>query len=156
MNPSCIYLATCEDLPRLTKWLADHDKCWGDARSNPSEGIRFLLEHPTLGRIFVVRNDRQVIAMLSLSISISTAEGGYVLLVEDLIVDEAHRNQGVGSRLLDYSLHYAKENGFLRMTLSSERWTEAARQFFRRRGFVDSEMIPMRLALAEPRLDSPA
>ena len=155
MNALCIQTATHEDLPRLTELLAEPQES-GVERLKRSEGIHFLLENPKLGQVFVVRKEGWVIAMISVLTSISTAEGGYVLLVEDLVVDKGHRNQGIGSLLLEHTVDYSRENGFLRLTLSSEQLTGAARDFFRRRGFVDSEMIPMRLQLVQSMLDSMA
>jgi len=149
MNPFCIQKATLVDLPQLGKLLGDSPvACLLSDSSKPTVGMRLLLEDSERGLVFVARKGGDVMGMVSLGITISTAEGGYVLLVEDLVVEAGSRNQGVGSMLLDHTVRYAKDNGFLRMTLLSERMTEAGRRFFAKRSFVDSEMIPMRLVFS--------
>jgi len=150
MNQPLIHEATLEDLPRLTELLAVHHGVDSDCgRSKQiSDGVRFLLEHPAQGFVFVAQKDGQVIGLISLIITISTAEGGLVLLVEDIVVARDCRNRGFGSMLLEHTARYAREKGFLRVTLLSQQCTETARRFFKKRGFADSEMIPMQLSIA--------
>ncbi len=91
-------------------------------------------------------------AMINLLFTISTAEGGFVLLLEDLIVHRDHRHRGFGDRLLEYSLNFAREKNFLRITLLTDRANEEAREFFKAHGFLDLKMIPLRMFL-QPRID---
>ena len=84
--------------------------------------------------------------MATLLITVSTAEGGLVAMLNDMVVDPARCNQGIGSQLLDAVRSYAVAQGFLRITLMPESLSNSARSFFQKRGFVDSEMIPMRLS----------
>jgi GNAT superfamily N-acetyltransferase len=95
--------------------------------------------------------------MINLLFTISTAEGGFVILLEDLIVTKEFRGQGMGSELLKYVLEYAKQKSFLRITLLTDRMSEGSLAFFEKHGFQRSDMIPMRLylgAAAELRLPS--
>jgi GNAT superfamily N-acetyltransferase len=86
--------------------------------------------------------------MINLLITISTAEGGFVLLLEDLVVHADHRGQGHGGRLLNHAVEFAREKGFVRITLLTHRDDERVVAFYRRHGFVASEMMIMRLLLA--------
>ena len=85
--------------------------------------------------------------MINLLFTISTAEGGFVLLLEDLIVHQEHRHRGFGDMLLDYSVNFAREKNFLRITLLTDRANEEAHKFFKAHGFLDSKMIPLRMFL---------
>ena len=58
--------------------------------------------------------------MLNLLFTISTAEGGSVILLEDLVIHPQHRRQGYGGRLLEHAINYAKKKDFKRITLCSQ------------------------------------
>ncbi|MDD5348697.1 MAG: GNAT family N-acetyltransferase [Chthoniobacteraceae bacterium] len=135
--------ATLADLPRMAEMLAPFHHAEAD-RAKQAEGLRFLLEHPSHGHIGVVRKEGHVIALACLISTISTAEGGFVLWLEDLVIDPAHREEGCGAMLLGYTVHYASENGFLRITALPEQMPPEAQRAFCERGFERSGMIPMR------------
>lgn len=144
--------ATLEDLPTLVELLHDLFSMEADFvpdRDRQSRGLRLILEQPSRGRIFVLRNDHQIIGMINLLITISTAEGGFVLLLEDLVVHRDHRGQGYGSKLLGRALDFAKEKGFLRITLLTDRPNEESKRFYLARGFTESDMIPLRMVLRD-------
>src|SRR5216117_2218720 len=79
------------------------------------------------------------------SFSNSTAEDGFVMLLEDLVVHKEYQAKGYGSKLLNHAIDFAKKKNFLRITLLTDRPENVAQEFFRRHGFVESSMIPMRL-----------
>jgi ribosomal protein S18 acetylase RimI-like enzyme len=86
--------------------------------------------------------------MINLLFTISTAEGGFVILLEDLVVHTQYQNQGYGNKLLEHAIDFAKKKNFLRITLLTDRPENVAQAFFRKHGFVESSMIPMRLWIA--------
>ena len=152
MTQPSVEQATLEDLPQLTNLLVELFSHETDFRPDPSKqmrGLRLILENPARGRIFVLRLHDRIIGMINLLFTISTAEGGFVVLLEDLVVDPAFRRQGYGTILLEHAIQYAREKDFLRITLLTDRVTEReSQEFFRRHGFVDSNMIPMRLTFS--------
>jgi RimJ/RimL family protein N-acetyltransferase len=140
--------ATIEDLPLLTELLMDLFAQESDFRpnhANQMRGLRLILEQPSRGRIFVLRSPNQIIGMINLLFTISTAEGGFVILLEDLIINSGFRRQGMGSELLNYAIDYAKQKNFLRITLLADRMSESSIAFFEKHGFERSDMVPMRL-----------
>jgi GNAT superfamily N-acetyltransferase len=142
--------ATIEDLPLLTELLMDLFSQESDFRpdyNNQMRGLRLILEQPNRGRIFVLRSANRIIGMINLLITISTAEGGFVILLEDLIIHQNFRGQGMGGELLRYALDYARQKDFLRITLLTDRMSEESFKFFEKFGFVRSDMVPMRLYL---------
>jgi GNAT superfamily N-acetyltransferase len=139
--------ATLDDLPQLAELLHELFAMEADFvpdRDRQIRGLKLILEQPSRGRIFVARTDHKIIGMINLLITISTAEGGFVLLLEDLIVRREHRGQGYGSALLDYAVDFAKKKNFLRITLLTDRDNEASKRFYLGHGFVESDMIPLR------------
>jgi GNAT superfamily N-acetyltransferase len=131
------------DLTRLEDLL---ESCLGEKGSGPgqSDGIRYLLGHPSQGRIGVVRDGDRIVAMVGLISTISTAQGGLVLWVEDLWVDPAHPNDGCEALLIEYAVQYARENGFSRITALPRNASPKAERTLRENGFESSGMIPLR------------
>ncbi len=139
--------ATIEDLPELADLLVDLFSQEADFQPNRAKqlrGLRLIVEQPSRGRIFVIRNHGRILGMINLLFTISTAEGGFVILLEDMVVQEGYRRQALGSRLLEYALAFAREKGFLRITLLADRLSDASIRFYQRHGFVLSEMVPLR------------
>ncbi len=139
--------ATPEDLPALTTLvmeLLEEEEDFEPNRDKQERGLQLILEQPSRGRIFIVRNDHQLIGMVNLLFTISTAEGGFVILMEDVIIHPRHRGCGYGSRLMEHVIKFAKEKDFKRITLLTDKISEESQRFFMRHGFGPSHMIPMR------------
>lgn len=140
--------ATLDDLPELVGLLHDLFSMEADFvpdKDKQARGLRLILEEPSRGRIFVLRNDHQIIGMINLLFTISTAEGGFVVLLEDVVIHRDHRGQGYGSSLLGHAVNFAKQKKFLRITLLTDKWNDASKRFYLDRGFVESDMIPLRM-----------
>ena len=150
MNEAIIEQATMEDLPQMVDLLYELFGQEGDFvpdRMKQERGLRLILEQPSRGRIFVYRWNDAIVGMVNLLFTISTAEGGFVVLLEDVIVRVDYRGRGVGHQLLSHAIEYAKKKDFLRITLLADRMDERSQRFFASYGFVASKMIPMRLIL---------
>ncbi len=143
--------AVSEDLDELSSLLGELFSEESDFRPNRDKqlrGLRLIFEQPNRGRVFVLRVDNAIVGMMNLLITISTAEGGFVLLLEDLVVHKEHRGHGYGSQLLDYAIEFAKQKNFLRITLLTDRPELRSQSFFRKHGFYESPMLPMRLLIS--------
>lgn len=139
--------ATIEDLPALTELVMNLLDVSGDFtpdRILQERGLQLILEQPSRGRIFVVRNDDQIFGMVNLLFTISTARGGFVILMEDVVIHPDHRGQGYGTMLVDYVMEFARKKQFKRITLLTDRISAESQEFFKKRGFEYSNMIPMR------------
>ncbi|MCE9610551.1 MAG: GNAT family N-acetyltransferase [Chthoniobacter sp.] len=150
MDEPHIEQATLEDLPQLTDLLTElfaHEGDFVPNRTKQMRGLRLILEQPSRGRIFVLRENGTILGMINLLITISTAEGGFVVMLEDVIVHRAHRGKGFGDKLLQHAIAYARKKDFLRITLLADRLNDQGQHFFKERGFVESKMIPLRLIL---------
>ena len=145
--------AILDDLPALVDMLVELFGQEGDFepdREKQERGLRLLLEEPSRGRIFVLRNDHSIIGMVNTLSTISTAEGGFVLILEDFFVHPNHRSRGFGHRLLDYVVDYAEKKDFKRITLLTDKLSEESQKFFAVNGFNHSKMIPMRRPIDAP------
>ncbi|MEY2572819.1 MAG: hypothetical protein QOJ87_1032, partial [Verrucomicrobiota bacterium] len=89
MSEVVIEPAVFEDLDELSNLLGElfsQEKDFRPDKNKQLQGLRLIFEEPNRGRVFVLRRDRTIVGMINLLFTISTAEGGFVLLLEDLVV----------------------------------------------------------------------
>jgi GNAT superfamily N-acetyltransferase len=146
-----IGFATSDDLPQMADLLAELftlEKDFHPDRDKQISGMRTILDESELGRLFVVRVDGKVAGMANALFTISTAEGGRALMLEDVIVSREHRRKGLGRKLVEHVLHWAKLRGVVRITLLADHENHLALDFYRKLGFEDSRMKVLRKPLA--------
>ena len=107
------------------------------------QGLALLMQQP-LARIMVAAGDGQVVGMCSGQLTVSTAEGGFALLVEDLVIATGYRGMGIARRLLDAVSLWAAGHGAARMQLLADRDNAAALAFYRRLGWRETALICLR------------
>ena len=142
--------AARSDIPRLVELLGLLFSQEAEFTADPEkqrEALEAILADRSRGRIFVAREGSELVGMASLLYTISTAEGGKAALFEDLIVDPRYRRKGIGSKLVEYVIQQARAEGVLRITLLTDLQNDTALGLYRKLGFVDSPMQPMRLHL---------
>jgi len=150
MSEVVIEPATFEDLDELSGLLGDlfsEESDFCPDKDKQLRGLRLIFEQPNRGRVFVLRSDRTIVGMINLLFTISTAEGGFVILLEDLVIHKGFQGKGYGSMLLEHAIGFAKQKHFLRITLLTDRPELRSQNFFKRHGFHESSMLPMRLIL---------
>lgn len=140
--------ATFSDIPQLCELLAvlfsqEHE--FQPDASKQRAALNALVCNPQRGRVFVLRDGETVLGMVSVQVLVSTARGGDVLLLEDLVVRPACRNRGYGSALLDHVIDFARRHGYSRITLLADTVNTDAQRFYCRHGFFISDMMPYRL-----------
>ncbi len=150
MSDVVIEPAISEDLDELSSLLGELFSEESDFRPDKEKqlrGLRLIFEQPNRGRVFVLRRDRSIVGMINLLFTISTAEGGFVILLEDLVVHRSFAAMATARMLLDYAIEFAKQKNFRRITLLTDRPELRSQNFFRKHGFYESPMLPMRLLL---------
>lgn len=142
-----IDFAAERDLAQMADLLAELFMLESDFRPDRDKqlrGLRAILDNPALGRLFVLRIGGKVAGMANALITVSTAEGGCVLLLEDVILRREHRGSGLGRKLVEHVLEWAREQGMMRVTLLADRDNRAALDFYRKLGFGNSNMTVLR------------
>jgi len=111
-------------------------------------GLKMILSDDSIGELLVSEGDGgEILGMVSLLYTVSTAMGGKVALLEDMVVSPDHRGRGVGSSLVGASLELAKKRGCKRVTLLTDFDDLAAERFYQKHGFSLSPMVPLRQRL---------
>lgn len=143
--------ATPRDLPDLVRLLTilfEQERDFAADAAKQQSGLRLILDSPEIGQIFVARQAGQVVGTVSLLFTVSTYEGGWACWLEDLVVLDDSRGAGVGSRLVEAAIEYARQQGFSRITLLTDQDNAGAIRLYERHGFRRSSMTPLRLRLA--------
>ena len=145
-----INLATVSDTPALSALLSilfTQEAEFQPDTVAQQRGLNAILTDPALGEILVARQNGQIVGMVNVLYSISTALGARVALLEDMVVAPAMRGSGLGSQLLAAAIKHAKQRGCLRITLLTDADNYAAQAFYQKQGFEKSSMIPLRCNL---------
>lgn len=140
--------AAFTDIPQLCELLAllfEQEAEFAPDREKQTAALTLLIGNPQRGRVFVLRDGTTVLGMVSVQALVSTACGGDVLLLEDLVVRPECRSRGFGSALLDHVVDFAFRGGYQRITLLTDRINADAQRFYLRHGFRESGMVPYRL-----------
>ena len=142
-----IDFATAADLDAMAGLLGELFALEADFapdRARQLAALNWILDHPAHGRLFVLRDDGRVVGMANAMIGISTAEGGPVLILEDVILAASHRGGGDGRRLVEHVLAWAADQGMSRVTLLADKDNTAALAFYERLGFEESALVVRR------------
>ena len=94
--------------------------------------------------VLVAEHAGNIIGMCTGQLTVSTAEGGPALLVEDVVVAEDWRSKGVGSRLMDEMSRWALQAGVSRLQLLADRTNSRALGFYMNTGWRSTKLICLR------------
>ncbi len=142
--------ATSADLPAMADLLHELFTLESDfqpERERQLAGLQYILDTPAIGRLFVLRIDGKVAGMANALITVSTALGTPVVLLEDVIVSKAQRGDGLGRRLVEHVCDWAKAQGMGRVTLLADETNASALAFYAKLGFEKSAMVVRRKLL---------
>ena len=142
--------AKVEDIPALCQLLAllfSQEAEFAPDVAAQHRGLSMIIAQPEVGAVLVLKENGIALGMVNLLFTVSTALGERVALLEDMVVVPQLRGSGAGSDLLSRAVALAREKGCKRITLLTDGDNEAAKRFYARQGFVESPMVPLRLAL---------
>lgn len=139
--------AQVDDLGKMVDLLRQLFSTEEDFEVDPQKqfsGLKLLLQAEN-AQIFVAANRAgEVVAMASLQLVVSTAEGGEVGWVEDVVVDLSCRGQGIGKALLRYVAEWAKVRGIKRLQLVADKNNQPALDFYRKQNWLETKLVVFR------------
>ena len=143
------------DIPRLADLLNDLFGVELDFTADAARqvrGLELLIADDAAGSrqiVAVARDDHdQAIGMASAQIVVSTAEGALSAWIEDMVVHQDYRRQGIGKQLLDYLVAWAKTRGATRVQLVVDQENERAEYFYKALGWQTTQLIVRRRSTA--------
>lgn len=107
-------------------------------------GLRLMLAQREQAKLLVAELADEVVGMLTAQVVISTGEGGRSAWLEDMVVDAAHRGQGIGRALLGAMEDWAVASGLSRLQLLADRENAPALAFYQSRGWAPTQLVAWR------------
>lgn len=140
-----------EDIPRLCDLLEELFTREADFEPDiekQAKGLIMLITAPSgVSLVLVAVSAGTVVGMASVQTLVSTAEGGRVGLVEDVIVDRKYRRMGVGTLLLRGIVDWSRKARFRRLQLLADVNNRQALDFYESRNWNFTRLICLRKRL---------
>jgi GNAT superfamily N-acetyltransferase len=104
------------------------------------QNCRVLMVDPAV-RFLIAKDDRQAIGFINFSVRRTALHPGPSGLIDELVVAESHRGQGVGRLLVEACITECRKLGCSELEVSTEKSNNAARSFYKRCGFEDDAVL---------------
>ena len=140
MSTPTIRQATLADLDALTPLFDAYRQFYGQA-CDLAATRAFLLARFEHGQsiVFIAHDGAQAIGFTQLYPSFSSVSLARTFILNDLFVDAAHRQRGVGSALMAAAKAHAQTLGAIRLTLSTARDNTVAQSTYAANGWQRDE-----------------
>jgi GNAT superfamily N-acetyltransferase len=102
-------------------------------------GLQLVMDNPLACLLVAVKN-QTVVGMVSVQLVYSTAEGTASAWLEDVVVQQAWRGQGLGRALLEAALAWAAAQGARRAQLLVDLDNQPALTFYDRLGWESTRL----------------
>tara|TARA_R110002049_G_scaffold221841_14_gene393338 strand:+ start:495 stop:953 length:459 start_codon:yes stop_codon:yes gene_type:complete len=145
-------VASLTDVPELCKLLDllfEQELEFKPNLEAQLRGLKLIINNPNIGKIIVARDNDEIIGMVNMLYTVSTALGERVGMLEDMVITKSARGLGIGSKLIEFALGYAEQQGCKRITLLTDHDNEAAHSFYQKHGFSRSSMIVFRKSMVD-------
>jgi GNAT superfamily N-acetyltransferase len=137
-----------EDLDAMTALLGELFSIEADFvidAARQRRGLLMMLEdHRGNNCIMAAEVDGRVVGMCTVQLLISTAEGGVVGLVEDMVVGRRFRSRGIGRMLMEHIEAWAQQRDVTRLQLLADRTNRSALDFYRSMSWSATKLICVR------------
>jgi ribosomal protein S18 acetylase RimI-like enzyme len=143
--------ARFEDIPQMCDLLAELFSIESDFvpdREKQVHGLSALIAAAPASTLpLVASHEGRVVGMSTVQTLISTAEGGRVGLIEDVIVDREYRSKGIGTLLLEQIAAWGREQGLKRLQLLADSDNRPALEFYSSLRWISTRLICLRKML---------
>ena len=142
-----IRTAVPSDMDALVRLLGILFSIESDFRPDPvrqRQGVALMLAAPEQRTVLVAEYAGDVVGMVTGQLVVSTAEGGRSLLVEDMVIEAAHRRRGIGRLLLAAVDNWARARGATRLQLLADRENVRALRFYEQMGLRSTQLMCLR------------
>lgn len=136
--------ADIESLVRLLDELFSIEEDFVAEEERQRCGLEMMLNNGRGCILAAEAADGTVVGMCSGQLTVSTAEGGPAVLIEDVIVRQDWRGQGVGASLLDAITEWARDNEASRLQLLADRHNGPALDFYKHLGWQPTQLVCLR------------
>lgn len=129
--------ATLDDLPTLLAMMPGvyvYDGEMPDVERWAAAAAE-LIQHPDLGRLWLILLDGQTIGYLAATYGFSLEFYGRGIVIDELLVAEGYRSQGIGRQAIEFVEDFARSQGLHSLTLDVDIANIRGQRFYQARGF---------------------
>lgn len=152
MNHTIIRKGTKEDLPSvlaLIRELAEYEKAPQEVEVTLEEMEKNGFGDNPLFRFFVAESEAGIVGMVLYYTKYSTWKGPCIFL-EDLIVTQTQRRNGIGTQLFQKMIQLAKEQKLPRLEWQVLEWNQPAINFYKKyNANLDAEWLNGKLVYSQ-------
>lgn len=106
-------------------------------------GIKLVIESD-IADYFVAEFDGRVAGMCCLHRFISSVQGGYVGVVEDVVVFEEYKGRGIANKMMSHMEKFAKDIGLTRLSLQVLKDNDPAISLYKKHNWEDTGYLGFR------------
>ena len=123
----------------LMAQLEDHSR--GHIDSGVEDRFRAMLKLPQYAILVAEKEGERVVGLLTASQRWTLWHTGPCALIEELVVDEGARRQGVGRALIEAAVEWARAQGCSEVEVSTDLDNTHAQAFYRKLGFESEALL---------------
>lgn len=97
------------------------------------------MEHPESILLFLLE-DSSLLGFANVAVMYSVWAGGFILILDDLFIQQMHRGKGLGRQAMSLLEDYAKTHGYRRLQFWSEHSNPSAFAFYTALGYTSEDM----------------
>ena len=134
--------ATLADLDALGPMFDGYRQFYGQSADLPA-ARHFVLERFNHAQSvwFIAHDGTDVAGFTQLYPSFSSVSMARIFILNDLFVEQRHRQKGIGTMLLDAAAQYAQTLGAIRLSLTTARTNKTAQAVYEAAGWQRDEVF---------------
>ncbi|MEO8449108.1 MAG: GNAT family N-acetyltransferase [Gemmatimonadota bacterium] len=144
--------ASSADVPQLVALMAEFyaEAAFPLNHARAADAFTALLADERFGHVWLIQADTRDVGYVVVTLSYSMEYGGASACIDDLFIQPAHRNLGLGTAALAEVRELCRQRGIRSIHLEVARDNAPAQTVYRRAGFVSTDRQLLTLQLADP------
>jgi GNAT superfamily N-acetyltransferase len=130
-------LATIADIPRLLDMMATFYAIdqYAFNREMSERNMHLFIGHESLGRLWLIKHEREAIGYICASFTFSFEYGGRNALIDEFFIEAPYRSMGIGRQTLIFIERELKALGINALHLEVEPHNAKGNQLYEKQGF---------------------
>lgn len=130
-------LLTKENIPTIVNLMVDFYAIDGYPinKENTTNLFSEFVNKPESGKCFVIKYNNEICGYTILIHFFSFEMGGYVLLLDELYIDNNFQGKGIGKKAMEFIKQFAQENNYKKIVLEVEPHNQRAIQLYQKESF---------------------
>lgn len=107
------------------------------------KNIKHFLKNSNLGKIWMIEKDEVAIGYLVLTFCFSFEYKGLYAYIDEIYIEETYRNQGIGTKAMEFAMRQAKKLKIKMIYLEVEKNNKKAKNIYTKLGFTENKRLLM-------------